>query len=196
MKQIKASEIQPGMTIRWGHGDITHQCALAGVERFNNDQGVQGETPQGQTVLFYGDKDVLVVKEPPQPEEPTEFGAKVIVDGRRFLRAPEWTGDRQPWLESDKGTWRNWDDLLRLGHVQVVPDQGWTVPDVPKLIEEWGIWEDVPEGVVVSNPKMNYQYRKASGKIEVMIPISGGVWCETSLPLWTYPGPWTRVSDA
>jgi len=40
---------------------------------------------------------------------------------------------------------------------------------------------------------VNYQYRKACGKIECISPISGGVWGETSLPLWYSAGPWVRV---
>lgn len=198
---IKASEVKPGMTIRAEFLGVTHELTVSYVESARGGGGAEVRTGLGGRVYLSGRKPVTVLSEPapPQPEEPTEFGAKVIVDGRRFLRAPEWIGDRQPWLESGKGTWCNWDDLLRLGHVQVVPDQGWTVPDtpeVPERVDEWDTWEDVPEGVVVANPELNYQYRKASGKIEAMIPIGGGVWYVTSLPLWTYPGPWTRVSDA
>lgn len=128
-RTIKAKDILPGMTIRWGEGDISHQCPLAGVERFNNDQDIQGETPQGQVALLHGDEDVLVVKEPPQPEEPTGFGARVVVDGRRFLRSPEGKCDDQPWLEENEGVWWEWYDLIKMGPVTVVPDQGWTVPD-------------------------------------------------------------------
>lgn len=136
MKQIKASEIKPGMTIRWGEADITHQCPLASVERFNNDQDIQGETPQGQVALLRGDDDVLVVKEPPQPEEPTEFGARVVAGGVTALRtqdgADEVDPDEGPWrVRSACNTWDDmtWAEVCALGPVQVVPDQGWTVPD-------------------------------------------------------------------
>ena len=128
-RTIKASEVKPGMTIRWARGDISSQCNLAGVERFNDDQDIQGETKQGLTVLLRGNEDVLVVKEPPQPEEPTELGVKVIVDGRRAVHARP-TLIKAWELEREGGDTMpcTWSYLCSLGHVTVVPDQGWTVP--------------------------------------------------------------------
>lgn len=196
---IKAKDILPGMTIRWGYGDVSYQCPIARVELFNGGQDVQGETMKGQTVLIQGGKDVLVVKEPPHPEEPTEFGARAVVNGRRFLRAPEGEEDYCPWLEEGKGIWYDWDNLLRMGPVTVVPDQGWTVPDtpeVPERIDEWDTWEDVPEGVAVAKPMLWYRYRKIGGKNEAFGPTTGGEWVKTEFNLWDHPGKWSRVSDA
>lgn len=194
MKQIKAREVKPGMEVEF----TTRMKVRMNILRIGPQQEMRDDS--GHVARVDADALVTVLSEPapPQPEEPTWFGARVVVDGRRFLRAPE--ARVRSWLEADEGTWWFWYDLINMGPVTVVPDQGWTVPDdtpeVPERVDEWDTWEDVPEGVTVANPELNYQYRKASGKIEVMIPISGGVWCETSSRLWTYPGPWTRETDA
>ena len=129
-RTIKASEVKPGMTIRWARGDISSQCNLAGVERFNDDQDIQGETKQGLTVLLRGNEDVLVVKEPPQPEEPRWVAARARVGDYLFFRVDE--SDRA-WRRADcMGRvfpyWYTWDEICGRGTVTVIPDQGWTVP--------------------------------------------------------------------
>ena len=189
MKQIKASEIKPGMTIRWGRWDISYQCTLTRVERFNGGPGVQEETRQGKTVFLRGDEDVLVVKEPPQPEEPTEFGARVVVKGRRFLRSPEDKCDVQAWLEEGDGIWRDWDELCAMGPVTVIPDRieigEWPVDDDGLKAYRWRdrfgfIWHserralDFPDLWVTS-------LRGPTGRVETTKPTRG---------------PWTRVTDA
>ena len=89
------------------------------------------------------DSPVTVLSEPGpvQPEEPTEFGAKVIVDGRQFLRAPLHSSDPTPWLSQLDGIWRQWGYLCNMGTVTVIPDSGWSIPTetpvVPERIEEW-----------------------------------------------------------
>ena len=197
-RTIRPSEVKTGMEVEWTHAGITRKCVVSVVEYAGPRNGVKIRTFEGGAVHIPGDVVVTVLSEPapPQPEEPTAGGARVVVDGRRFLRAEN---DSLPWVELNVWGWHTWDYLCSLGPVQVVPDQGWTIPDtpeVPERIEEWDTWEDVPEGVTVANPELNYQYRKASGKIQAMIPIGGGVWRETSLPLSDFPGPWTRVTDA
>lgn len=127
-RTIKPSEILPGMTIRWGQGGLSYQCKPANVERIKDAGDMQVETPQGRAVLIFGGTDVLVVKEPPQPEEPTEFGAKARVREGRFLRLREGLEGSNVWLEEGTGYRWSWDDLCEMGQVTVVPDQGWTVP--------------------------------------------------------------------
>ena len=203
MRKITASEVKPGMTIRWWDSDgNSYQIKVDDVAPSINPNFVILDGTDGSQIRLGEIPQITVLSEPapPQPEEPTELGVKVIVDGRRAVHARP-TLIKAWELEREGGDTMpcTWSYLCSLGHVTVVPDQGWTVPDtpeVPERIEEWDTWEDVPEGVVVGNPELNYQYRKASGKIEAISPISGGVWGETSLPLWTYPGPWERVSDA
>lgn len=274
MRQIKARDILPGMTIRWSYGDVSYQCTLARVERFNDGQDVQGETRQHQTVLIHGDKDVVVVNEPPQPQEPTEFGAKVRVRDGRFVRLGDGDLRYHVWHEEGTGYQWTWDQLCARGPVTVVPDQGWTVPaDTPKVperieewpesdehlrkhpwrdrdgdtwtwaeaqaewecrdhrgvrtgassrpsprhapwtrvddslepqepvvperIEEWGTWEDVPEGVAVSTPGLLCHYRKNQGVAELRDPKGDPGWTEFGFRYMSRRyGPWTRVTDA
>ena len=200
-RTIKASEVKPGMTIRWDSGGITYQCKVGGLFPSITSGLVSVEAAGGGYIPLSRTQPVTVLSEPApaQPEEPTEFGARVRVRDGRFVRLGDADLRRHLWHEEGTGYLWSWDDLCEMGPVTVIPDQGWTVPDtleVPERIDEWDTWEEVPEGVTVSNPELNYQYRKACGKIETISPISGGVWGETSLPLWTYPGPWERVTDA
>lgn len=124
---IKASEVQSGMTIRWEGRGFIHEGLV--------ERTTAGVYPRATRVLSgqFGmdipeDAEVTVLSEP-QPEEPTEFGAKVTVDGRQFLRAPLHSSDQTPWLSQLDGLWRQWGDLCNMGPVTVIPDQGWTVPD-------------------------------------------------------------------
>ena len=185
-RTIKASEVKPGMTIRWERYGFTHEGTVERVTSVGGGwmtrflSGASGMSVQS-------DVEVTVLSEPapPQPEEPTEFGAKVVAGGRLFLRAPQCSSDPAPWLRDSDGKRRNWAAIMAMGTVTVVPDQGWTAPDTPEVpgrIDEWDTWEDVPEGVEVENSGIS--------------PISGGVWGETSLPQGDFPGPWTRVTDA
>lgn len=198
MRQIKASEVRPGMTIRWTNGDVSHQCPLAGVERFNNDQDVQGNTPQGQVVLLHRDDDVLVVKEPPQPEEPTAFGARVVVGGLCFVRRG--AAHLRPW-ENEAATVFNWREVKRLGEVTVIDaDPYWTAPEdapetpvVPERIEDWPEddahlraykWKD-SWGYVWSCWEGAWGYQS-----------SGSAWRKPVVIPRPFDGPWTRVTGA
>lgn len=140
MRQIEASEVKPGMEVRWEQGGITYECTISSVGPASFGVNVMA---QQSAATIYDETPVMVLSEPalPQPEEPAEFGARVVVNERRFLRSPVVRGDSQPWLEENGGIWRDWDDLCEMGLVQVVPDRGWTVPDdapeVPERIEKW-----------------------------------------------------------
>lgn len=199
MRQIKASEIKPGMTIRWEQGGITYECAVSTV----------GPAMLGVTVMarrsastIYEDTPVTVVSEPapPQPEEPTEFGAKVTVDGEKFLRAQHPTSVPVPWLSESDGKWRNWPAILAMGPVTVIPDQGWTVPadtepalEVPDRLEEWPgedkalrnyEWRDRNGRPWLYSKTHGYWYNFSSSAISKLV---------TNAPKF---GPWTRVPHA
>ena len=197
MRQIAASEVKPGMTIRWGRWDISYQCTLTRVEPFNGGPGVQGETRQGKTVFLRGDDDVLVVKEPAQPEEPTEFGARVTAGNLRFLRS---YGTEWPWVDHRHGELYAWEEVCSYGLVTVIPDNGWTVPEpapveapvVPERIEEW------PEGE--DEHLRGHRWKDSIGTIW---SFRDGQWgYQSSLVGWLaavrrpLDGPWTRVTDA
>ena len=149
------------------------------------------------------DVEVTVLSEPapPQPEEPTEFGARVRVRDGRFVRLNGGDPSLGPWYEEGTGYRWSWDDLCEMGPVTVIDAApSWTVPadtpEVPERIEEWDTWEGVPEGVAVENSTLWYHYRKIGGKNEALWPTNGAVWGKTDFPLGDYPGPWTRVTDA
>ena len=189
MRQIKASEVKPGMVVRWESRGFTHEGTVERVTsgtslyttRFIN--GYFGiNTPSDATVTVLSE---------PQPEEPTEFGARVVVNGRRGIR-----GDNsvEHWWVEDVG-WHSWDDLCEMGPVTVIPDQGWTAPEtpeVPERIEEWPEddtalrpypWEDIEGCPWRFFGEDDWRFKAHSG-------------------YWSYPhptpadGPWTRVSDA
>ena len=141
MRQIKASEVKPGMEIEWTKDGVLHRLTPNRISTCRSNSPFTG--PDRCTVTGHNlhaeegglqwvsvDQEVTVLSEPApaQPEEPTEFGAKITVDGRQFLRAPLHSSDPTPWLSQLDNIWRDWDYLINMGPVTVVPDQGWTVP--------------------------------------------------------------------
>lgn len=190
MKQIKASEIKPGMTIRWERLEVKTELTVREVSYFNTVL-YRVHSPQGMPVFIPSDAEVTVLAEA-QPEEPTEFGAKVVVGMQRFLRAPLHASDSTPWLSQLDARWRSWPTILAMGPVRVVPDQGWTVPDdtpeVPDRIEEW------PEDDTALRP---YKWMDEYGEIwrhgsnsHVEGWTSGYLF--QNRPVY---GPWDRVTD-
>lgn len=194
-RTIKASEVKPGMTIRAEYLGVTHELTVKYVETARGLGGAEVRTGLGGSVYLSGRKPVTVLAEP-QPEEPTEFGARVVVNGRRFLRASEGGDDYLAWLDSGEGVCCDWEDLCSLGPVQVVPDQGWTVPadtpEVPERVEEW------PED---DTALRKHEWRDSSGRF--WQSLGEGDWrFEVGPDAWSfsypspYRGPWTRETDA
>lgn len=167
-RTIKAKDILPGMTIRWGSGDVSCQCTLSRVERFNDAQDVQGETRHRQIVLIQGDKDVLVVKEP-QPPEPTAFGACVEVAGVKYVRCDD---DELEWKGIEVFGWWRWSELCDKGQVTVInPDPfANTEPREPRV---WDRWEDVPQMTAVRVQGLESLFRKRGCDVE---RLSCGEW--------------------
>ena len=202
-RTIPAGEVTPGTLIEYSDGDITprvpvHQVAILGNE------SVKVTTPKGRIVTLPITQAVTVLTEPihVQPEEPTEFGVKVTVAGRRMIRCTDDPREPWPWmgeaLNDDPVRW-GWDELCEMGPITVVPEQGWTVPDtheVPERIEEWDTWDDVPEGVVVTVPGLFCHYRKNQGAVEFSDPDDDPEWTEPGVRAMPRGyGPWTRVAD-
>lgn len=207
MKQIKASEVKPGMEVQFD------------LEGWDVKGTVGTVTVRPHAVWIYTEKwcemsldldsPVTVLSEPapPHPEEPVTLCARIVVAGRKIYR---WTEDpKEPWpwrgeaLNVDPVLW-SWGQLSGLGPVTVVDAApSWTAPadreptpEVPERIEEWDTWDDVPEGVVVTVPGLFCHYRKNQGAVEFSDPDDDPDWTEPGVR--TMPrdyGPWTRVAD-
>lgn len=210
-RTIKVSEVRPGMEVQWTSLGITRRCTGEVVDGGSPRDGVNLRTSEGGAVHIPGDAEVTVLAEP-QPEEPVTLCARIVVAGRKIYR---WTEDpKEPWpwrgeaLNVDPVLW-SWGQLSGLGPVTVVDAApSWTAPadreptpEVPERIEEWDTWEDVPEGVAVTNPGLRYRYRKAGGKTEVLAPdvlapVGDAEWLRAYVSMESQPGPWTRVTDA
>lgn len=115
-RQIKASEVKPGMVVRWESRGFTHEGTVERVTsgtslyttRFIN--GYFGiNTPSDATVTVLSE---------PQPEEPTSFGACVVVNNIRFIRYMAGTATNL-WCGEDKSA-TNWDELCSMGQVEIV----------------------------------------------------------------------------
>lgn len=195
-RTIKASEIRPEMEVQWTHAGITRQCTPSYVDTVSPRNGAHLRTFEGGSVHIPDGIEVTVLSEP-QPEEPTEFGAKVRVRDGRFVRLDWEDSSSRPWHEKGTGYRWSWDDLCEIGPVTVVPDQGWTVPaeapEVPERIEEW------PEN---DEALREYEWLDSNGR-PWMYSWTYGRWYNFSRTaiskMVTYEpksGPWTRVSDA
>lgn len=193
---IKASEVKPGMEVEWTHAGITRKCIGSVVESAGPQRDVKLRTFEGGAAHIPRYVEVTVLSEP-QPEEPTAGGARVVVDGRRFLRADD---DSLPWVELDVWDWHNWDGLCQLGTVMLIPDQGWTVPDtpeVPERIEEWPANNEHLRG---------HRWRDRDGDVwffDDTLTSGGSCWrlavsdIRRGAPFaWPIGGPWERVTDA
>ena len=139
-RTIKASEVKPGMVVKWDSNGFTHEGS---VERVTS--GASAYTTRfisgsfGMTVS--SDTTVTVLSEP-LPEEPSAPGARVMACERRFVRADN---DDIAWMDLESFIWRTWEEVCAMGPVTVIDaDPYWEVtgnaepsPEVPDWIEEW-----------------------------------------------------------
>lgn len=201
MRQIKASEIKPGMTIRWETGGITHECVVEAVTPSLASGAVDVDAVGDGYMRIERATLITVLSEPKsvQPEEPTEFGAKVRVRDGRFVRLDDYAAGVVPWSEKGTGAWWSWDDLCEMGLVQVVPDQGWTAlddtPEMPERVEKWP--EDdsaLRKYKWVDRDADTWTWAEAQAKWECRNQ-RGECYMARSRPS-SWFGPWTRVTDA
>lgn len=190
MRQIKASEVKPGMTIRWEEDGAKIQIPVYDV-----DAGAEmvGLVPPTKTPWRVKASTLVTVLDEPQPEEPTEFGARVRVRDGRFVRLDAYAAGVVPWSEEGTGAWWSWKDLCEMGPVTVIPDQGWTVPadtpEVPERIEEWPDEDDHLREHLWRN-RTDHIWRYGFTGLDTGW-FCGGILARTK-PI---DGPWTRVSD-
>lgn len=194
MRQITAAEVKPGMEVQFDLSGWDVKGTVATVDV--RPHAVWIYTEERCEMSLDLDTPVTVLAEP-HPEEPTAFGARVVAGGYEFLLSH---GGRRSWKARLDGKRYAWTDLCEMGSVTVIDaTPSWTVPETPEVpehIEEWDTWEDVPEGVAVTNPGLHYRYRKAGGKTEVLAPVGDAEWHRAYVSMESQPGPWTRVTDA
>lgn len=194
MRQIRAAEVKPGMEVEWTSVGVTRKCVASTVDSASPRYGVNLHTSEGGLVHIPGNAEVTVLAEP-QPEEPTTFGARVVVGGECYLRAQQVSDDTIPWLGGPMGRWYRWRELLGQGQVTIIDaDPSWTVPaeapEVPDRIEEW------PED---DEHLRAYRWRDRKGAVW---SSRDGQWGYHSFTMgwvglvgYRYPfdGPWVRV---
>ena len=197
-RTIKASEVKPGMEVEF----TTRMKIRLNILRIGPQQEMRDDS--GHVARVDADAPVTVLSEPApaQPEEPTEFGARVGVRDGRFVRLHDEGVRAHVWHEEGTGCRWTWEDLFEMGPVTVIEaDPSWTVPadtpEVPERVDEWDTWEDVPEGVVVTTPGLFCHYRKNQGVVEFSDPDNDPDWTEPNIrSMPRRYAPWTRVTDA
>lgn len=207
MRQIRASEVKPGMTVKFDLDGWHVEGTVSRVEPVTF--GVDFYSTQGLEMTLGEDTPVTVLAEP-QPEEPVTLCARIVVAGRKIYR---WTEDpKEPWpwrgeaLNVDPVLW-SWGQLCGLGHVTVVDaDPSWTAPadreptpEVPDRIEigEWPVDDD---GLKAYRWRDRFGFiwhseRRALDFPDLWVTSLRGPTgrVETTKPT---RGPWTRVTDA
>ena len=124
---IDPSEIKVGMVIEWDNGDdFIVKCTVESVEYveakdyfsagsayyINGDETALGRVTAGAEVRVISEPEII------QPEEPTSFGACVVVNNIRFIRYMAGTATNL-WCGEDKSA-TNWDKLCSMGQVEIV----------------------------------------------------------------------------
>lgn len=121
---IDPSEIKVGMVIEWDNGDdFIVKCTVESVEvtgvffgsqhyHVNGDNTPLGRVKAGTEVRVISEPEII------QPEEPTSFGACVVVNDIRFVRYMVGSGATL-WCGEDKSV-ANWDVLCSMGQVKVI----------------------------------------------------------------------------
>lgn len=196
-RMIKASEVTPGMEVQFDLSGWDVKGTVATVDV--RPHAVWIYTEKWCEMSLDLDSPVTVLAEP-QPEEPTEFGARVVAGGCRAQRGHGRAGAILPWVVEFPGgntASYDWEGICDLGQVTVIPDQGWTVPgdtpEVPDRIEEW------PEDDTALRP---YKWRGRYGYIWKWLAAASEWECYDAVgngmvsggrPFY---GPWARVTDA
>lgn len=197
-KQIKASEVKPGMTVKFDMDGWHVEGTVSRVEPVTF--GLDFYSTQGVEMTLGEDTPVTVLAEP-RPEEPKAFGACVRVDGVEYIR----DGVDDLWFTPkliDYSRNHRWEDITARGQVEVVNPNPFAraedvhedtpkTPAVPDRIEEW------PENDTALRA---YPWRDDDGYGDIWRYGSnshGEGWtCGYLLRGRPAYGPWTRETDA
>ena len=196
MRQIKASEVHPGMEVQFDLDGWDVKGTVATVDV--RPHAVWIYTEKWCEMSLDLDSPVTVLAEP-QPEEPTAFGARVVADGHEFLLSH---GGRRSWKARLDGKRYAWTDLCDMGSVVVidatpswtVPEQATETPVVPERIEEWP--EDdsaLRKYKWVDRDADTWTWIEAQAKWECRNQ-RGECYMARSCPS-SWFGPWTRKDD-
>lgn len=127
---IDPSEIKVGMVIEWDNGDdFIVKCTVESVESvesveakdffsagsayyINGDETALGRVTAGAEVRVISEPEII------QPEEPTNFGACVVVNDIRFVRYM--TGSSEDLWWGDDNSVADWSEICSLGQVKIV----------------------------------------------------------------------------
>ena len=121
MRQIKASEVKPGMEVEF---TTVRKVTVNKIITWRDGRR-ELRDGRGNVAIIATDAPVTVLSEP-QPEEPTAFGARVVAGERKFVREQN---DVCPWAESLDGELYDWGDVCNEGKVTIiVADPSWTLP--------------------------------------------------------------------
>ena len=124
LRIIEPSKIKVGMVIEWDNGDdFIVKCTVKSVEvkdfssagpayYINGDETALGRVTAGTEVRVISEPEII------QPEEPTSFGACVVVSGAHFILYMVGSGTNL-WCGEDKSV-ANWDGLCGMGKVEVI----------------------------------------------------------------------------
>lgn len=195
-RTIKAREVKPGMEVEF---TLTRRMKV--YKNTEGDYSERGLEDVSGSIVFVGADTPVTVLSEAQPEEPTEFGAKVAVDGCPAVRVNTRSSETGIWALEPVGQeplLKTWAALLEMGDM-VVPDQGWTVPDdtpeVPERIDEW------PEDDTALRP---YPWRDREGDTWTWAKAQAEWECHDDRNDYLTAGrrpsprfaPFTRVTDA
>lgn len=200
-RTIKASEVKPGMTIRFDLSGWDVKGTVGTTKVLPRSVWIYTEKCRVMSLEL--DSPVTVLAEP-QPEEPKAFGARVVADGfpavRLYDGEDEIDPENPPWrVRIGRDRWQDmlWHELVEDCSVTAIPDQGWTVPadapEVPERIEEWPEDDDhLREHKWCDRDGYRWTWIVADAQWECRDDITDKETMTAGIPA---DGPWTRVSD-
>lgn len=142
MRQIKPSEIRPGMEVQWTLLGVERRCTAAQVDTESLGDGAKLWTPEGAAVHVRADAVVTVLAEP-QLEEPSPGSVVRTPENDMFCRTESKGGSWQR-VNGTGATW-TWGEIRRIaGDPEILFDPEADVEQhgVPIRIEKPEDWDN------------------------------------------------------